>query len=112
MHMIGLGMFHSIAENDMAATKLSDADVQMKLPEIPEWRLDQGCLARTFKFPDFVHAFGFMASAALVAEAMNHHPDWSNVYNTVTVRLSTHDVKGISDLDFRLAKKMDRIYEK
>jgi 4a-hydroxytetrahydrobiopterin dehydratase len=56
--------------------------------------------------PSFIFAFGFMASAAIVAEKMNHHPEWSNVYNRVTVRLTTHDAGGITELDFELAARM------
>jgi 4a-hydroxytetrahydrobiopterin dehydratase len=96
----------------MAATKLSNADVKKNLKTIAGWTLKSGSLTRSFQFTDFVQAFGFMSSAALVAEGMNHHPDWSNVYNTVVVRLSTHDVKGISSLDFELAKKMNALFEK
>ena len=69
----------------------------------------EGKLHREFKFQDFVHAFGFMTSAALVAESMNHHPEWFNVYSTVRVDLNTHDVGGISQLDFDLAEKMDAL---
>ncbi len=76
---------------------------------VPGWDLEGEVLARTFTFPDFVRAFGFMASAAIVAEKMNHHPEWSNVYNRVTVRLSTHDVGGLSELDFELAAKMSEL---
>ncbi len=87
--------------------KLSDADVTSRLPEIPGWELSDGKLQRILTFDTFVHAFGFMSSVALLAEAMNHHPDWSNVYNRVTIGLNTHDVGGISDLDFELAKKIN-----
>lgn len=87
-------------------TALGEAEQQERLREIPGWTIEPGGLARTFKFSDFVTAFGFMASAALVAERMNHHPEWTNVYNRVTVRLTTHEVDGISSLDFELAAKM------
>jgi 4a-hydroxytetrahydrobiopterin dehydratase len=89
--------------------KLSEAEVRTRLSEIPGWELVDGKLHRTFRFASFVPAFGFMASIALVAEAMNHHPDWSNVYNRVTIDLTTHDVGGISALDFILAKRIDEI---
>lgn len=87
--------------------KLSEADVTGRLPEIPGWELSDGKLQRTLTFNTFVQAFGFMTSVALLAEAMDHHPDWSNVYNRVTIGLNTHDVGGISDLDFELAKKIN-----
>ena len=66
-------------------------------------------IAKTYRFADFVEAFGFMTRAALVAEKMNHHPEWSNVYRTVEVTLTTHDAGGLSALDLRLAQAMDRL---
>ena len=90
-------------------TKLSDAEVHARLPEVPGWALTAGKLEKTFRFPSFAKAFGFMTSVALVAEAMGHHPDWSNVYNRVTIALVTHDVGGISVLDFSLAKQIDEL---
>lgn len=89
--------------------KLSDAEVRARLPEVPGWELSDGSLQKIFRFPSFVKAFGFMSSVALVAEAMGHHPDWSNVYNRVTIALNTHDVGGISVLDFSLAKQIDEL---
>jgi 4a-hydroxytetrahydrobiopterin dehydratase len=89
--------------------KLSEVEVRARLPEIPGWELVDGKLHRTFRFASFVPAFGFMASIALVAEAMNHHPDWANVYNRVTIDLNTHDVGGISTLDFTLARRINEI---
>lgn len=90
-------------------TKLSDTEIREKLNQLPGWTVVNGKLHREYKFKDFVHAFGFMASAALVAESMNHHPEWFNVYSTVKVDLMTHDVGGISELDFVLADKMDML---
>ncbi len=89
--------------------KLSDADIQTKLSDIPGWAVAAGKLHREYKFKDFVQAFGFMTSAALVAESMNHHPEWFNVYGTVNVDLATHDVGGITELDFTLAGKMEEL---
>jgi 4a-hydroxytetrahydrobiopterin dehydratase len=73
------------------------------------WSLVNGKLHREFRFGDFVEAFGFMARAALVAERMNHHPEWSNVWNTVTVDLVTHSAGGITDLDAELARALDAL---
>jgi len=73
------------------------------------WAVVSSKLHKEFRFDDFVAAFGFMASAALVAERMNHHPEWFNVYGTVRVDLVTHDVRGISERDFTLARAMDAI---
>ncbi len=73
------------------------------------WELVEGrdAIRKTFKFGDFVEAFAFMTKAAIWAEKWNHHPEWSNVYNRVTVLLTTHDVEGLSSLDAKLARKMD-----
>ncbi|EEW57985.1 4a-hydroxytetrahydrobiopterin dehydratase [Epibacterium sp. DP7N7-1] len=73
------------------------------------WELVEGrdAIRKTFKFGDFVEAFAFMTKAAIWAEKWNHHPEWSNVYNQVTVLLTTHDVEGLSALDAKLARKMD-----
>jgi 4a-hydroxytetrahydrobiopterin dehydratase len=89
--------------------KLSEAEVRARLSEMQGWQLVDGKLQKTFTFGSFVHAFGFMSSVALLAEAMNHHPEWSNVYSRVTIALNTHDVSGISELDFALAKKIEGI---
>ena len=73
-----------------------------------DWKESQGKLQRSYRFPDFVRAFGFMSEVALVAERMNHHPEWFNVYGTVEVALTTHDAGGITALDFELAGAMER----
>jgi 4a-hydroxytetrahydrobiopterin dehydratase len=75
--------------------------------ELVGWSLNEGKLHKRFQFRDFVEAWGFMSRAALAAEKMEHHPDWSNVYNTVNVYLKTHDVDGLTVLDFELARKMN-----
>ncbi len=87
--------------------KLSDLEIQENLAQLSGWNIENGKLHKNFKFQSFVEAFGFMTKAALAAEAMNHHPEWFNVYNKVTVDLSTHDLGGISTWDFELAKKME-----
>lgn len=89
--------------------KLSEVEVRARLSEIPGWDLVEGKLQKTFRFASFVKAFGFMSSVALVAEAMNHHPDWTNVYNRVSFALNTHDIGGISALDFTLAKRIEEL---
>ena len=89
--------------------KLSEAEVRARVSGMQGWELADGKLRKTFTFSSFVPAFGFMSSVALLAEAMNHHPEWSNVYSRVTIALNTHDVGGISDLDFTLAKKIDEL---
>lgn len=74
------------------------------------WKEEDNKLKRTFEFDDFVKAFGFMSSVAIVAEKMNHHPNWSNVYNTVSFELNTHDAGNkVTDKDRKLAEAIDKI---
>ena len=87
--------------------KLSEAEIESALKQLPGWSLAQGKLHREFQFPDFVHAFGFMATAAIAIEKRNHHPEWFNVYNRVVVDLTTHDASGITTKDVELAKLLD-----
>jgi 4a-hydroxytetrahydrobiopterin dehydratase len=89
--------------------KLGDADVATRLRTLPGWSLAAGKLHKVFTFKDFVEAWGFMSAAALVAEAMGHHPEWSNVWNRVTVDLTTHDAGGLTALDFDLAARMEAL---
>jgi len=90
-------------------TKLTDAEVTKRLSSIPGWTLANGKLHRDFKFENFVQAFSFMTSVALVAEKADHHPEWFNVYNQVKVDLATHDAGGITDNDFALAEAMSKL---
>lgn len=89
--------------------KLSDAQVAGHMKALSEWELGEDRIKRTFRFKDFVEAFGWMSSVALVAERMNHHPEWRNVWATVEVELSTHDAGGLTELDMKLAAKMDAL---
>lgn len=91
------------------ASPLSTDQAQEKLSSVPGWSIDGEALVRTFTFPSFAAAFGFMASAAIVADKMDHHPEWSNVYNRVEVRLTTHDAGGLTDNDFTLAARMSEL---
>lgn len=93
----------------MEVRKLDDGEIQEKLHRLDGWTLQDGKLHKRFQFADFVHAFGFMSRVALIAESMNHHPEWFNVYNRVDVDLATHDVGGLSAGDFALASKMDEL---
>jgi len=88
---------------------LPEAEIRAALEALPGWSLREGRLHREFRFADFVAAFGFMAKVALVAEAMNHHPDWSNVYARVAVDLVTHDAGGITARDVTLARRMSEL---
>ena len=88
--------------------KLTQKEVRNALTGLRGWKLSKaGKLHREYKFADFMHAFGFMATSALAIERMNHHPEWFNVYNKVVVDLSTHDVGGISEKDIALARILD-----
>lgn len=94
------------------AEKLNDDSDLQPLLEAGWTRMDQrDAIQKTFKFKNFIEAFGFMTRAAIWAEKWNHHPEWFNVYNRVEVTLTTHDVDGLSDLDIKLAKKMDALAE-
>ena len=94
----------------MGAPRLSETEIAAALKELPGWSVANGKLHRVYACRDFVHAFGCMASVALVAEAMGHHPEWSNVWNRVTFDLSTHDAGGLTRLDVDLAKKIQAIF--
>ena len=93
------------------AQKLAGADRTSALGKLTGWTELQGrdAITRKFVFKDFNEAFGFMSRAALVAEKMDHHPEWFNVYKTVEVTLSTHDAGGVTDLDVTLAQAMSRL---
>lgn len=75
------------------------------------WSYDETYISRDLNFKNFTEAFSFMTAVALEAEKMNHHPDWSNVYNSVTIKLNTHDANGITKLDFDLAGIIDNLFE-
>ncbi len=97
-------------ERYMPAKKLSDPEITAQLSMIKGWTLVNSKLHREFTCKDFVAAFGNMTRVALVAESMNHHPEWFNVWNKVVIDLNTHSVKGISDYDFKLAEKINEIF--
>jgi 4a-hydroxytetrahydrobiopterin dehydratase len=93
----------------MPAAKLSESEIAAELHKLPGWSVADGKLHRVFEFADFRQAFSFMTAVALVAEAMNHHPDWSNVWNKVTIDLNTHSAGGITKNDFELAAQIQNI---
>ncbi len=95
----------------MTAKPIDAADATQRLAALPGWRMrpDGHAIERAFVFRNFSEAFGFMTRAALVAEKLNHHPEWSNVYKRVDVVLTTHDTGGLTELDFKLAAAMNRI---
>jgi 4a-hydroxytetrahydrobiopterin dehydratase len=96
----------------MRATKLTSSEIDLALTALNQgldapWRLVDQKLEKEFKFPNFVAAFAFMTRVALLAEKLDHHPEWFNVYGKVRIQLSTHEVGGISDLDFSLARSIE-----
>jgi 4a-hydroxytetrahydrobiopterin dehydratase len=93
----------------MATRKLDTDEIARLLAQLPGWTVEAGKLHREYRFTNFVEAFGMMTSVALVAERMNHHPEWFNVWNTVRVDLTTHEAGGITARDFELATAMERI---
>lgn len=96
-------MTERLNENELVD---SLAELNKVAGETP-WQIVDGKLHKEFKFKSFIRAFGWMSQMAIWAEKLKHHPEWFNVYNTVKVDLVTHDVNGISELDFQLAKKME-----
>jgi 4a-hydroxytetrahydrobiopterin dehydratase len=96
----------------MRLSKLSDEEVRQAIQNLPGWQLINGKLHREYKFADFTHAFGFMTMAAIGIEKLNHHPEWFNVYNRVTVDLTTHDSGGITKNDLDLASLLEGIATK
>ncbi len=91
--------------------KLSDEARAALLARFPDWTHDpdRDAIRRRFQFADFAQAFGFMTSVAIIAEKMDHHPEWANVYNRVDILLTTHDCDGLSERDARLAEAIERL---
>lgn len=87
--------------------QLSEALTTLNQDLEEKWEIVDGKLTKTFKFKSFIRAFGWMSQIAMWAEKLNHHPEWFNVYNRVKVELTTHDAGGISELDFKMAGKME-----
>jgi 4a-hydroxytetrahydrobiopterin dehydratase len=95
----------------MAVARLTDEERAGLAAALPAWRMVEGrdAISRAFRFRDFNEAWGFMSRVALAAEAQDHHPEWSNVWNRVAITLSTHDAGGLSARDLRLAQAIDAI---
>lgn len=88
---------------------LNATELQAALDSLPGWSIQDGKLHRDYQFPDFVHAFGFMATSAIAIEALEHHPEWFNVWNRVSIDLTTHDAGGLTAKDVLLANKLEAI---
>ena len=95
--------------NEKLSAQERETDLAARLENGWSMAKDRDAIFKQFKFKSFVEAFSWMTAAALCAEKMNHHPEWSNVYNRVNVTLTTHDVDGLSGLDIKLAQKMDQL---
>lgn len=94
----------------MSKKSLSPTKIEAALRELPGWAFKREALTKTFEFPSFREAMGFMVRVAFEAEAMNHHPEWTNVYNRVAVRLNTHDAGGkVTAKDVELAGRIQKI---
>lgn len=91
--------------------KLSQTEIEKKLEELEGWQYKEGAIEKSFRFTDFKEAFSVMTRIAFECEAQGHHPDWSNVYNSLSIRLNTHDVGGITTYDFDLARAIEKIVE-
>ena len=89
--------------------KLGDQQIVAALEQLPGWALAEGKLHREYRFKDFVTAFGWMTGCALIAERLNHHPEWFNVWSRVVVDLSTHEARGLTALDVDLAQQMEKL---
>jgi 4a-hydroxytetrahydrobiopterin dehydratase len=94
----------------MKAFSTTEVKESLKV-NLKNWSFDGTHIIRALKFKTFVEAFSFMTAIALIAEKMDHHPEWSNVYNSVTIRLNTHDANGITKMDIDLAQAIDKLYE-
>ena len=88
--------------------QLSPEEVSTQLGSLPGWQVFDNAIGKDFTFADFSEAFAFLTRIALLSEKMNHHADWSGVYNKVTIRLSTHDAGGVTEKDFRMAAEIER----
>ncbi|MBI3591140.1 MAG: 4a-hydroxytetrahydrobiopterin dehydratase [Candidatus Melainabacteria bacterium] len=93
----------------MDVKKISDDEIKLNLSKLTSWEIKEGKLHKLFKFKTFNQALSFMVGTGMVCEKMNHHPEWSNVYGNVDVKLVTHRVAGLTELDFKLAENMDKI---
>jgi len=92
--------------------ELSRSEITSAVRKLAGWTVANGKLHRDYEFVDFVHAFGFMATAALMIEKMGHHPEWLNIYNRLSVDLTTHDAGGITKKDIALARKLETLAAK
>lgn len=91
--------------------KLSERTIEERLDKLEGWEYVDGAIETSFEFKNFKEAFSVMTRIAFECEAQNHHPDWSNVYNSLNIRLNTHDASGVTEKDFELAHAIEKIIE-
>ena len=91
---------------------LQDDELKELVVKIPKWELRDSCIEREFNFDNFIEAFAFMTKIALICEKHNHHPNWENVYSRVKIKLSTHDLGGVTNLDQTIASEINDIFKK
>ncbi len=95
----------------MTSKLLTIDQIEELLIQTPGWAIQDNSLTKEISFETFIEAFGFMTKVAMISEKMNHHPEWENIYSKVNIRLTTHDLGGISALDFKLAKEIDSLID-
>ena len=100
---------HATTAKPLRPTKMSGTERQKRVKSLKGWSIQKGKLHKEYVLADFNEAFGFMCRVALIAEKMNHHPEWFNVWNKVVIDLSTHDAGGISELDFQFAERVGKL---
>lgn len=91
--------------------KLDDQEIKNKLTSFPNWKHEENCIVRELTFKNFSENFAFMTRVAMLAETLNHHPDWNGGYKNLTIKLSTHDAGGVSDKDFEFVEKMEKMLQ-
>ncbi len=92
-------------------SKLLEEDIEKRLLQFPDWEYYENAIHAEFEFENFKDCFSAMSRIAFECEALNHHPNWSNMYNVLSISLSTHDVSGVTDKDFKLAEAIEAIVE-
>jgi 4a-hydroxytetrahydrobiopterin dehydratase len=88
--------------------KLTEEEIRTRLQNLKDWRFEDNAIVKNFTFPTFFEAYVLLTKAAFIAEKLNHHPDWSGVYNKVTLKLNTHDAGGVTEKDFEFAEEIEK----
>ncbi|MDP2387694.1 MAG: 4a-hydroxytetrahydrobiopterin dehydratase [Bacteroidota bacterium] len=99
------------AGNQLPMTALSTQEIKNKLVSFPNWKHEENCIIRELTFKNFSENFAFMTRVAMIAETLNHHPNWSGGYKNLTIKLSTHDADGVSDKDFEFAGRIEKMLQ-